>query len=87
MAAKKGSKKTEKVEEVEEVEEVVKEVAVVPKGVLPDERDYNMPAEQFVTESWLALKGKEPTDSDMSLWVRKLTIEGQPRSELHRALQ
>jgi len=87
MATKKGSAKKaeEKVEAV--VEEEVKEEVVTPKCKLPDERDYQMPAEQFVLESWLALKGKEPSDDDMALWVRKLTIEGQPRSEVHRALQ
>ncbi|BCU99702.1 MAG: hypothetical protein CM15mV29_1010 [uncultured marine virus] len=37
-----------------------------------------MPAEQFVTESWLALKGKEPTADELAMWVRKVTLEGQP---------
>ena len=86
MATKKSSKKADaEVEAV--VEEEVKEEVVTPKAELPDERDYNMPAEQFVTESWLALKGKEPTADELGMWVRKVTLEGQPRSEVHRFLK
>tara|TARA_R110001592_G_scaffold67354_8_gene206585 strand:- start:13480 stop:13758 length:279 start_codon:yes stop_codon:yes gene_type:complete len=91
MATKKSSKKTE-----EPVEEPVEELVEAPKKEAKSSEfeGYELPSptwmgcsvEDFITESFKALKGRLPSEDELAHWENKISNEGQPRVSLHTSL-